>query len=246
MTPLESWRLLQTWDKAPGFNMGLDEWLLEEASEQVVLRFYTWKPDALSLGYFQRLADVEDTEKATALVRRITGGGAIHHTGELTFSITSPLSHPLYRGPVSESYERLHAVLIEALARFGVEASLAGSRGQLASDRAGTGMCFHASTPQDITWDQRKGVGSAQRRRAGRVLHHGSIKLSPSPLEGAVATLEDAGRSVTPEAFAATLEETMAQELGLRFEPFDLNSSIIEAAQQRGLRYTDPEFLRRR
>ena len=173
---LEIWRLIESWDAAPEFNMGLDEALLDDPEAAPTLRLYTWSPDTLSLGYFQKWADVPGTDRAGAVVRRITGGGAIHHTRELTFSIVLPQSHALFRGPVPLSYGRIHEALIAALSEFGVEASLAGQAGLL-SDRKKTGMCFHESTPLDVAWGERKGVGSAQRRRGGRVLHHGSIKL---------------------------------------------------------------------
>jgi lipoate-protein ligase A len=68
----ETWRLITTWDAKPDFNMGLDEALLGSASAPPTVRFYSWRPDTLSLGYFQRLADVPGAERAGALVRRIT------------------------------------------------------------------------------------------------------------------------------------------------------------------------------
>ena len=99
---METWRLITTWGAAPAFNMGLDEALLESTESPPTLRFYSWRPDTLSLGYFQRFADVPGTDRAGAVVRRITGGGAIHHVHELTFSIAASLDHPLYRGPPRE------------------------------------------------------------------------------------------------------------------------------------------------
>ena len=93
---MSAWRLLETWDASPALAMGLDEALLEEPGAPPTLRLYTWSPDTLSLGYFQRFADVPAAARAGepggpgAVVRRITGGGAIHHVHELTFSIASP------------------------------------------------------------------------------------------------------------------------------------------------------------
>jgi lipoate-protein ligase A len=167
---MERWRLITTWGAAPGFNMGLDEALLESAGSPPTLRFYTWHPATLSLGYFQRFDDVPAAAQARAVVRRITGGGAIHHVNELTFSITAPLEHRIYAGPVAESYERVHRAIARSLRELGAPAELRGAA-PLDSDRSATGMCFHESTPLDLAWNARKGVGSAQRRKAGRVLH---------------------------------------------------------------------------
>lgn len=239
----ETWRLFCTWDAAACFNMGLDEALLFARGAPPTLRLYTWSPDTLSLGYFQALEEVTGAERAGALVRRITGGGAIHHRGELTFSIAAPLDHPLYRGPVAASYGRVHALIARALARHGIAAQARGARG-LASDRAGTGMCFHASSAQDLVWDARKGVGSAQRRKDGRVLHHGSIKLATTPLEGDIATLERMGVALAPEDLGQDLAEEWAQALDLRLLRGVPGPDERAAASALGARYVDPAFVR--
>jgi lipoate-protein ligase A len=243
---LETWRLIESWDATPEFNMGLDEALLNDPEAPPTLRLYTWSPDTLSLGYFQKWADAPGTGSAGAVVRRITGGGAIHHTRELTFSIVLPQSHALFRGPVPLSYGRIHGALIAALSEFGVEASLAGQAGLL-SDREKTGMCFHESTPLDVAWGGRKGVGSAQRRRGGRVLHHGSIKLGSTPLEGDIATLEAYLPADEPlGALAPVLLRAIETSFAVRLEPGDATASERSAAQRLGERYPSRAFLRRR
>ena len=246
----ETWRLITTWGAEPAFNMGLDEALLFSHESPPTVRFYSWRPDTLSLGYFQKLADVPGHDRARKLVRRITGGGAIHHTNELTFSISASKDHRLYQGPVADSYARVHDAIRAALAELGIASELRGDRA-LASDVEGTGMCFHHSTPLDIAWADkegawRKGVGSAQRRSKGRVLHHGSIKLGTSPLEGRIATLKetvpaldvhkvaDALRSSFERAFEVTLEATVPVE------------SERVSARELGARYVDPNFVSRR
>lgn len=217
--------MLTTWDATPGWNMALDEALLLKGPADVsVLRIYTWSPDTLSLGYFQRLADVPAAQRffdahgsglgATgpaplgaampgAVVRRLTGGGAIHHQHELTFSITTRLDHPLYQGTTARSYERVHAALAGALHEMGVAAHPRGAA-LPRSEREGTGMCFHKSAAVDLVWGDLKGVGSAQRRRGNRVLHHGSIKLGTTPLEGEIATLD-----VTPAALSQAVQRAL-------------------------------------
>ena len=242
---MESWRLITTWGAAPGFNMGLDEALLESFESPPTLRFYTWRPDTLSLGYFQRFADVAGTDRAGAVVRRITGGGAIHHVHELTFSITASLDDPVYRGPVAESYARVHEAIRAALAEIGVPAQARGAR-DLVSDREGTGMCFHKSSAEDLVWGSRKGVGSAQRRKAGRVLHHGSIKLGASALEGEIATAAEHRPGLSPEEFAPLLARAIQAHFAIALEPAVPSPSERSEAKLLGARYLDPEFLRRR
>ena len=237
---VERWRKLVAWNGTPELQMGLDGALLETATDAPVVRFYTWSPDTLSLGYFQRWADVPGTECAGAVARRITGGGAIHHRDELTFSIAAPLAHPLYRGPVADSYVRVHAAIARALADWGVDADARGTR-QVASDAAGTGMCFHASTSLDLVWEGRKGVGSAQRRTGGRVLHHGSIKLGATELDRGVAAVQ-----ASPAELAERLESTFARAFGCHLETDEPRPAELELAAELGARATSAEFLHRR
>jgi lipoate-protein ligase A len=239
------WRLITTWRAAPAFNMALDQALLEARGAPPTLRFYTWRPEALSLGYFQRIADVPAAERTRAVVRRITGGGAIHHSNELTFSIAIDASDPLYAGSIGASYERIHRAIAAALAEVGVTATLRGEQ-VLASERTDTGMCFHESSPLDLVWNERKGVGSAQRRTGGRVLHHGSIKLAGSPLEGDIATVEQMGTKTTPEAFAPILRAAFERELGLTLEASVPDENERERTRQLAPRFVDPAFVRRR
>ncbi len=238
---METWRVITTWGAPPDFNMGLDEALLRAGPAAPTLRLYTWSPDTLSLGYFQRHADVPGVDRAGAVVRRVTGGGAIHHTGELTFSISAPLAHPLYRGPVAESYARVHGLVARALAHYGVLAQLRGAAA-LESDRPGTGMCFHVSTELDLVWEGRKGLGSAQRRTGGRVLHHGSIKLAGSELETGVATLA----GIDEQEFAGRLLDAIGRELGVALERGVPTPAERELARELAPRYVDPAFVRRR
>jgi lipoyl(octanoyl) transferase len=226
----EVWRLLPLAAAGAGHAMALDEALLErtqdDAASRPTLRLYVFEPAALSLGYFQDLFESEAARArlapGTPVVRRFTGGGAIHHASELTFSIAAPLTQSLYAGAIAPSYERVHAAIARALSDFGVHAEPRGSS-RLASDRAGTGMCFHHSSSVDLVWPGpdgalAKGVGSAQRRRAGRVLHHGSIKLGRDPLERGVATVREQCDAALLGEFARSLSAAFAEVFDLRFE----------------------------
>lgn len=241
----ERWRLLETWRGEPGWNMALDEALLASADPTPVLRFYTWQPAALSLGYFQRWSTLSARAADQVVVRRFSGGGAIHHADELTFSLAAPASHALFRGEVRRSYERVHGLLARALARHGVQAGLRGASA-VRSDRAATGMCFHESTDLDLVWDGAKGVGSAQRRTGGRVLHHGSIKLGRTALEEGVAILREHAPGLTAEGLARELAEVFAQELGLVFERGAPRPEEEALARSRADFYRSSEFVQRR
>jgi len=239
---VETWRLITTWGAPPEFNMGLDGALLEDPDTPPTLRFYTWTPAALSLGYFQRYLEVPAAAEAFVVVRRVTGGGAIHHTNELTFSIAASLEHPLFEGPVTRSYERVHDLLAHALAKSGCEPSLRGDEALL-SDSDETGMCFHHSTALDLAWGGRKGVGSAQRRRDGRVLHHGSIKLGSSQYDTGVAELEGLD---DPAQLASEITASFLEAGGIRLQPGVPTRAERLRADELGELAIDPDFVHRR
>ncbi len=251
-----AWRLLETYDVSPADAMGLDEALLRSVgageSPAPTLRLYSWKPDAISLGYFQAFEDVPAARDHPLVVRRLTGGGAIHHhAGELTFSIVLDAKDPAYAGSVPASYERTHLAVMQALERVGVQDPCMRREAPCASDVEHTGMCFHESTSQDICWGSaddprlRKGVGTAQRRTGGRILHHGSIKVSSSPLEPWVAT----GRTWSPNLDLATLAEALKAAVQAEFQ-VDLQEDAVtveewQQAADFGQRYVDPAFVHR-
>lgn len=194
-----AWRLLRTGPGAPAFNMALDAALLA-CDGPPVLRLYAWDPPALSLGWFQPAAAFAEAAARTpglVLVRRPTGGGAIHHDRELTFAIAAEPGRDGYPAGTVEAYRWVHAVLGRALAAVGAEARAHGGARLSTRPRDAT-LCFHDHTALDLVDAAgRKLLGSAQRRVGARVLHHGSLPLEVpalSPQAGSVALA--AGRAV--------------------------------------------------
>ncbi len=248
---MAAWQLIETWGASPGFAMGLDEALLRSVGRAPTLRLYSWAPAALSLGYFQRFEDVPAAAEHPHVVRRLTGGGAIdHHAAELTFSVAVDAEDPSYRGSVPDSYERAHEAVIAALAALGVPGPRMRRDAAVGSDLRSTGMCFHESTSQDICWagpegELAKGVGTAQRRTAGRILHHGSIKLGPSPLEAQVATAADCGVTVDVESAGRALAAAFAREFEVELISTTPEEELLAAAATMAPRYSDPAFVRR-
>jgi lipoate-protein ligase A len=153
-------------------NMELDARLLEEGLP--VLRIYSWAKPTLSLGYFQKLEDVADPAfmklRGVDCVMRPTGGGAILHHDELTFSLVLPQGHPALKGSINDSYLALTRPLLELLQSQGVKASFRGDCKSLK-----TPNCFAGSACPDLLVDGKKVFGSAQRRKDHAVLIHGSL-----------------------------------------------------------------------
>ena len=246
----DAWRRLDRFGLPAGTQMALDEALLLHVGqpERPSLSFYTWDPPALSLGFFQRLGDVP-AARHLPTVRRLTGGKAIHHADELTFSLAAPLDHPLYAGALQDGYTRVHRAVAEALRRFGVEARLRGSE-TLSSDQSGTGMCFHESSPLDLVWSGpdglAKGLGSAQRRSRGRLLHHGSIKLGRPEYEDGVACVADTHPDpLDPRELAEALSQAFTTELGLHLEADELGAAELAHARAREAFFGSRPFLAR-
>ena len=172
-------------------NMAADCAILEAVAAKTqlpTLRLYGWDPFCLSIGYGQRVSDVDIPALAARgwqLVRRPTGGKAILHGDELTYSLCLPLDHPLAAGSVVDSYRAISRGLSFALLELGL---LVRSEKQSISQsgRHAGPVCFEVSSHYEITVDGRKLVGSAQMRRKGGILQHGTI-----PLVGDVARICD-------------------------------------------------------
>jgi len=168
-------------------NMAIDEVLLKSAANGGVatLRLYQWSEPTLSLGYFQPAAERETHQPSLhcPLVRRASGGGAILHHRELTYSLALPEAS-LSANSSRLLYEKVHASLISLLDELGVSAALFGAGAPCETAQHGNGqepfLCFERRTCFDIVSSGVKIVGSAQRRRRGGVLQHGSILLSRS------------------------------------------------------------------
>ena len=176
------------------WNMAVDEALLEAAAAdgQCTLRFYRWAEPTLSLGYFQTCADRRRHPASAdcSVVRRPSGGGAILHDIELTYSLAVPERHPLAVGRL-QTYRVVHQSLVEALRQWGIEAGLfarstaaltltLSQRERGPSTERQPFLCFQRRSPGDVLVGGVKIAGSAQRRCRGAVLQHGSLLLARS------------------------------------------------------------------
>jgi len=174
------WRLLLTDPASGAENMALDQALLENACEgrfRPTLRFYRWTPVAVSIGRFQPLEEIDVAASAAEhidVVRRPTGGKSILHLDDFTYSIVMPRSFPLPEGVV-EAYRLICGGILRAMRHMGLDAVLQPRESE--DYRHAGGACFAVSTQADLEFAGRKIIGSAQVRRAGALLQHGSLML---------------------------------------------------------------------
>jgi lipoate-protein ligase A len=186
------WRLIDTGPLDGPANMAVDEALFigfDPARSRPVLRLYGWEPPALSLGRFQKADKVIDLARSAAagvpVVRRITGGGAVYHAGELTYAIVCAPHHIPPTASVKDSFRVLTSFLLRCYRRLGLDACYAVDRFP-----AGTGLgervpvCFAGKESYDILVEGRKIGGNAQRRIRNVIFQHGSIPLENRAGEG--------------------------------------------------------------
>ncbi|HMK38562.1 MAG TPA: lipoate--protein ligase family protein [Bacteroidota bacterium] len=177
------WTFMDSGERTGAFNMALDESLarsLASGGGAPSLRIFRWRPWAISLGYNQPPEDLDAARCAAEgieIVRRPTGGRAILHAEELTYSVVMPAG----RKSILQVYNEISTALVRGLALYGVEVSLQKSQPDFAREyRSSSSIpCFASSARYEIEWRGRKLVGSAQRRFSGEsgdvVLQHGSI-----------------------------------------------------------------------
>ncbi len=175
------WRLIRHGLSDGASNMAIDEAILEAVADGAcppTIRFYGWDPACISLGYGQKWRVVDSEYLARAgwdLVRRPTGGRAILHVDELTYSICAPINEPRVRGSVLESYQQLSEALLSGLKIMGLSPAKSIPDPELSQDNGPA--CFDGPSNYEITVNGRKLVGSAQVRKHGVVLQHGTIPL---------------------------------------------------------------------
>lgn len=175
------------------WNMAVDEALLRETPQSglTTLRFYQWAEPTLSLGYFQKHADraLHAASLDAPWLRRASGGGAILHDQELTYSLTVPVRDTRAR-EISSFFDHFHESLIRALSGWGIQARLNGT-----ASEEGAGpplfLCFQRRSPVDVILGAAKICGSAQRRHTGAMLQHGSVLMNRSHFAPELAGIND-------------------------------------------------------
>lgn len=252
------WRLLITPPARGAWNMAVDEALLTavgRGESLPTLRLYRWDPACLSLGYAQSFQDVDVLrlqDHGWDVVRRMTGGRAILHVDELTYSVTAPPDEPRVQGSVLESYQRLAQALMLALHTLGLPVEMK-TDAPLSGGEKGP-VCFEVPSAYEIVVGGKKLVGSAQARKRLGVLQHGTLPLYGDltritqgltfPDEAArfdagqhllarATTAESVIGQVIPfETAAQAFGDAFSSQLGIRFERGELSDAELAHAEE--------------
>ena len=231
---------------AGAWNMAVDQSLLMSAEQNstVTLRLYTWAQPTLSLGYFQKHADrnLHVASAACPIVRRRSGGGAILHDQELTYSLAIPSSHR-WSKESSELYDLVHRIVIQLLAEDGIESGLFKDTAKQKSNSSAPEpkvnidpnafLCFQRRSDGDLVVDGSKVLGSAQRRLKHSLLQHGSLLFKQSEFTPELpGLLELSGKQFQLEVFYQRMSKALGDALGFEFSPSILTEGEAALAKE--------------
>jgi lipoate-protein ligase A len=259
-----NWRLL-IHPSLPGHTqMAIDEALYRSAAdiERPTLRLYTWKQPTLSLGYFQDykrvVCEPYIVHNNIHVVRRLTGGRAVLHDLEMTYAVSAPLDRGVFKNcSLQETYQLIAKALDLALQNLGVKRSAISMESNGGNSHTKKPQCFVSVSRYELAENERKIIGSAQKRSRDRFLQHGSILLdfnrdlqrgcvnNPDPqIEEKIAPLrwilgrtpefnelksqivagfEQVFRTELVQSSLETAEETLVQELEMKYRSDDWN-----------------------
>lgn len=278
MIMTEIWNFINTGSKNPYYNMAMDEALLNFVSRgeiDPVIRFYTWNPATLSIGYFQRLQkeiDIDKVkEKGYGLVRRQTGGRGVLHDKELTYSVIVPESHPNMPSTVTEAYKIISQGLLEGFKNLGFETYFAIPRSKEERDKLKqprSSVCFDAPSWYELVVEGRKIAGSAQTRQKGVILQHGSIlqdididdlfdmfifknerlkaKMKENFVQKAVAINDISNQHITLNEMENAFEAGFKKGLNIDFKPLELTEKQLEEVQELEDKYRSEAWMYRK
>ena len=227
-------------------NMAIDQALLELAEEGEIpptLRFYRWNVPTISLGYFQKASEIEDQSKnirSMPFVRRPTGGGAILHDDEITYSLTLPFSAFPEPVAIEAMYRIIHDAFISTLAGMGIEIFYRGGKDPEHSV-GGPFFCFARAYSLDLTLAGDKLLGSAQRRLKKAAMQHGSFILGRTHTEQPSAELKaHLSGDFSEHGFVLKVAEEVAGQLGLTVSETGLEQAeLIKAEDLTGVYASD-------
>lgn len=274
----ETWNFINTGSQDPFYNMAMDEALLNFVSRgeiDPVIRFYTWNPATLSIGYFQRLQkeiDIEKVkEKGFGLVRRQTGGRGVLHDKELTYSVIVPESHPNMPSTITEAYRVISQGLLEGFKNLGFETYFAVPRSKEEREKLKqprSSVCFDAPSWYELVVEGRKIAGSAQTRQKGVILQHGSIlqdididelfdmfifkndrlkaKMKEAFVEKAVAINDISETHITLSEMEKAFEKGFKTGLNIDFKPLELSEQQLAEVKELEEKYRSDDWMYRK
>lgn len=229
-------------------NMAIDAAILQCASpgDGPTLRFYSWREPTLSLGYFQPISQrtLHPESQPLAVVRRATGGGAIVHDRELTYSLVAP-SVSQVAGAAPDVYRAVHDAIAASLADFGIQA-VRFAASALAAPQSEPFLCFQRRTSEDLIVNGYKVLGSAQRRTGQALLQHGSLLQAASPAAPQLPGLAElCGRTIGSGDLIAAVSAKLSSRWATRWFDGELTPAEQSAIAPLASGFADEAWTRK-
>ncbi|WP_186576108.1 lipoate--protein ligase family protein [Aquibacillus kalidii] len=254
----ETWYFVDSGPCHPAYNMAMDEALLNWHSKGLippVIRFYSWAPAGLSVGYFQKVKGKIDMDGVNnygiELVRRQTGGRAVLHDQELTYSVIVSEEHKKMPKSIKDAYLVISNGLLEGFKELNIQAEFAIPEGKLQT--TDSAVCFEEPSWYELIVEGKKAAGSAQTRQKGVILQHGSIPIHVDKVklfdlfvypndrvkerarrafdDKAVAINEVSNKVVTFKEARAAFKTGFERGLDINLEPFHLSPEQQQEVQ---------------
>ncbi|MFQ6065665.1 MAG: biotin/lipoate A/B protein ligase family protein [bacterium] len=228
METKREWRLIDSGYRDAYTNMAIDEAVFlmrEKLGLPSTLRFYGWKPAAISIGYFQRIEDPslkEYKRQRLTIVRRFTGGGAILHRGEITYSLACSAHEFAAFREIIKTQKLVHEAIILGLQNLGMKAELKRKK----IKRPNPYFCFVYPSKYDVVEAGRKIVGSAQRRKNRAFFQHGSILIDNKITPKGIKEKKDR------EKIIDSLIWGFEKKLGIRLLPGQLTKEEVKLSHK--------------
>jgi lipoate-protein ligase A len=224
--------IIEAEPQSGAWNMAVDEALLERAvaDDLATLRWYRWREPTISIGYFQKSADWLNDPLLSRFpaVRRLSGGGAIIHDQELTYSLVLPASQKLIVKP-QELYDIVHRCVMNELIGLGIPISVRGTTLKKADEPF---LCFQRQDGHDLVLGGFKVLGSAQRRRHGALMQHGSLIHHSSKLAPHIPGLAEICGVPLPANLEQILAVRLAESLSETWRFETLHQKELEMVQR--------------
>ncbi|MBN1755294.1 lipoate--protein ligase family protein [bacterium] len=243
---MQNWSLITDGPHTGPYNMAAD-WVLLRHSGRPVLRFYGWDQPALTIGWSQSMDQLNTASIIDAdlpVVRRPTGGRAIYHEGELTYSVTLPGEHPILKLSIMESYRVISEALVEGLRLMGIQAQYGRGERNLYSNPS----CFASTSRYEVVVEGKKVIGSAQRRVNTGLIQQGTILIDQTYLHLENYTLQRQGSSLLQNKSISLQEilgripqrsqlikcltESFSRKFEVDFEEFDSNDDYNDSVNR--------------
>jgi len=221
----ENWYFLDTGHRSPYFNMAMDEALMQWSQETkgIILRFFNFRPRSVTIGYLQKVEEwlINLEKKGILWVRRPTGGRAVFHSHDFTYSLIFPEHHPLIGGKVLESYKKIASAFYKVFNSIGLSPVLTRKRGGKDIE-----YCFSAPSLYEFMVKGKKIIGSAQFRNKGIALQQGTIMLdNPGepfpPVTGMITVREAMHRYFILREMKETVYTAFEKVFSTQFIPVD-------------------------